>query len=95
MIQDTPNDVFLSPASLWEMAVKVANGKWIMNQSFEVFVDVCLKQYEFRILPIQPLHTIAVSQLPFPTAHRDPFDRMLISQAKAGDADAQSRNLVR
>ena len=83
VIQDATNDVFLSPASLWEMALKVGNGKWIMNQSFEAFVDLCLNKYEFRILPIQPSHTIAVSRLPFPTEHRDPFDRMLISQAKA------------
>lgn len=42
VIQDATNDVFLSPASLWEMALKVGNGKWIMNQSFEAFVDLCL-----------------------------------------------------
>ena len=83
VIQDATNDVFLSPASLSEMALKVGDGKWIMNQSYEAFVDLCLNQYEFRILPIQPSHTIAVSRMPFPTEHRDPFDRMLISQAKA------------
>ena len=81
VIQDATNDVFLSPASLWEIAVKVSNGKWQMNQSFEIFLDRCLNQYEFRMLPIEPSHTIAVSRLPFPTEHRDPFDRMLISQA--------------
>jgi PIN domain nuclease of toxin-antitoxin system len=81
VIQDATNDVFLSPASLWEIAVKVSNGKWQMNQSFEIFLDRCLNQYEFRMLPIEPSHTTAVSRLPFPTEHRDPFDRMLISQA--------------
>lgn len=80
-IQDATNDVFLSPVSLWEIAVKVSNGKWKMNQSFEIFLDRCLNQYEFKMLPIEPSHTIAVSRLPFPTEHRDPFDRMLISQA--------------
>jgi PIN domain nuclease of toxin-antitoxin system len=80
-IQDGTNDVFISPASLWEIAVKVSNGKWQMNQSFEIFLDRCLNQYEFRMLPIEPSHTTAVSRLPFPTEHRDPFDRMLISQA--------------
>ena len=77
----TEHDVFLSPVSLWEIAVKVSNGKWQMNQSFEIFLDRCLNQYEFQMLPIEPSHTIAVSRLPFPTEHRDPFDRMLISQA--------------
>lgn len=81
VIQDATNDVFLSPVSLWEIAVKVSNGKWQMNESFEIFLDRCLNQYEFRMLPIEPSHTIAVSRLPFPTGHRDPFDRMLISQA--------------
>lgn len=81
VIQDATNDVFLSPASLWEIAVKVSIGKWLMNQTFETFLDKCLNQYEFRMLPIEPSHTTAVSRLPFPTEHRDPFDRMLISQA--------------
>ena len=83
VVQDATNDVFLSPASLWEIAVKVSIGKWKMNQTFEMFLDRCLGQYEFKILPIQPSHAIAVSRLPFPTDHRDPFDRMLISQAIA------------
>ena len=43
-IQDATNDIFISPASLWEIAVKVSNGKWQMNQSFEVFLDRCLNQ---------------------------------------------------
>ena len=32
-IQDATNDIFISPASLWEIAVKVSNGKWQMNQT--------------------------------------------------------------
>ncbi len=81
VIQDVTNEVFISPASFWEIALKVSKGKWVMNQTFDKFLDACLKSYGFRMLPIEPTHTLAVSQLPFPTSHRDPFDRMLIAQA--------------
>ena len=82
IIQDGANDVFISPASFWEMAIKVSVGKWQMNQSFEDYVDACLNRYHFVLLAIEPAHAIAVSRLPFPTSHRDPFDRLLIAQAQ-------------
>ncbi len=81
VIQDATNEVLISPASYWEIAIKVSKGKWQMNQPYEDFLNVCLNRYGFGILPIEPRHTVKVSQLPFPTSHRDPFDRLLIAQA--------------
>lgn len=81
LIQDASNEVLISPASYWEIAIKVNKGKWQMNQPYEDFLDACLNRYGFRILPIEPRHTVEVSRLPFPTAHRDPFDRLLVAQA--------------
>ena len=81
LIQDAANEVLISPASYWEIAIKVSIGKWQINQPYEDFLDACLNRYGFRILPIEPRHSVEVSRLPFPTAHRDPFDRLLVAQA--------------
>jgi PIN domain nuclease of toxin-antitoxin system len=81
LIQVASNEVLISPASYWEIAIKVSKGKWKMNQPFEDFLDACLDRYGFQVLPIEPKHAVEVSRLPFPTAHRDPFDRLLVSQA--------------
>ena len=79
LILDPTNEIFTSPASYWEIAIKVSIGKLELHSPFGEFVDVCLNKYGFRILPIEPKHAAALIDLPF--HHRDPFDRMLIAQA--------------
>lgn len=81
LILDTANEVYVSPATYWEMAIKISLGKLTVPQSFENFVDACAQQYGFELLPIAPSHTVTVSTLPFPKNHKDPFDRMLVAQA--------------
>jgi len=79
LIQDVANEVLVSPASYWEIAIKLSIGKWKLNRSYEEFVDIALNTYGFRMLPILPTHTARLIGLPF--HHRDPFDRMLVAQA--------------
>ncbi|TVS21060.1 MAG: type II toxin-antitoxin system VapC family toxin [Planctomycetaceae bacterium] len=79
LIQDATNEVLISPASYWEIAIKISIGKWQLNQPYERFVDIALNQYGFQALPILPTHTAMLIRLPF--HHRDPFDRLLVSQA--------------
>ena len=78
-IEDPANEILLSPASYWEMAIKVSLGKWVLHRPYEEFIDVCLNQYGFVILPVEPKHTAALTTLPF--HHRDPFDRLIVAQA--------------
>jgi len=78
---DPANDVFMSPASYWEIAIKVSIGKLTLHQPYEDFIDLCVKRYGFSILPVEPRHTAAVSRLPFPLGHKDPFDRLIVAQA--------------
>ena len=80
-MKDTGNTILISPASFWEIAIKFSIGKLSLHRSYEEFVDVCLNRYKFRLLPIEPVHTSRVARLPFPTGHKDPFDRLLIAQA--------------
>ncbi len=79
-IGDPDNEILISPASYWEMAIKIRLGKWRLNQPYQEFIDTILVRYAFGILPILPLHTVELLDMPF--HHRDPFDRLLIAQAK-------------
>lgn len=80
-ILDPANDVYVSPATYWELAIKVSIGKLTVQQPFEEFLDACENQYRFELLQITPAHTAQVATLPFPPKHRDPFDRLIIAQA--------------
>ncbi len=79
LIQDALNEVLISPASYWEIAIKISIGKWQLNRTYEEFIDIGLNQYGFHVLPILPTHTARLIGLPF--HHKDPFDRLLVAQA--------------
>jgi len=80
LIQDASNEILVSPASYWEIAIKISIGKWRLNRPYEEFIDIGLNQYGFQVLPILPTHTARLIGLPFPQGHRDPFDRLLVAQ---------------
>ncbi len=79
MIGNPNNEILISPASYWEMAIKISLGKWKLNQSYQQFIDIALVQYGFSILPVTPVHTEGLIKLPY--LHRDPFDRLIIAQS--------------
>lgn len=70
------DDVFISAASAWEVAIKAAAGKLRLGASFGDGVA----QSGFVPLPVNFLHAAAAGELP--PHHRDPFDRMLVAQAR-------------
>jgi PIN domain nuclease of toxin-antitoxin system len=78
LILDIHNQCFLSIASLWEIGIKYSLGRLTLHtelhQIFEIFIES-----GFSILPIEPEHIVENSKLKF--YHRDPFDRLIISQA--------------
>ena len=79
IIEDDANTVFLSLASLWELAIKTSLGKFRLGQPFEQFILQQLTPYDITLLDIAFRHITAVATLPL--HHRDPFDRLLIAQA--------------
>ncbi len=81
LVVDPNNEIMVSPGSFWEMAIKVSKGKLALNQPYGNFIDLCLNQYGFRVLPIEPAHTTLLATMAFPPGHKDPFDRLLIAQA--------------
>ena len=72
-------DVFLSVASCWEMAIKISLGKLQLAQPIERFVSEQLLANDFTLLSIGLDETGRTARLPF--HHRDPFDRLLAAQA--------------
>jgi PIN domain nuclease of toxin-antitoxin system len=79
LIAEPTNDVFLSIASVWEMAIKVSLGKLDLTQPFDLFIPNQLLLNDITLLDITISHTLRVATLPF--HHRDPFDRLLIAQS--------------
>ena len=71
--------IFVSPASLWEIAIKISLGKYALPAPFAAFWDDQLLTNNFTLLPISMSHTARVVDLPF--HHRDPFDRLIIAQS--------------
>jgi PIN domain nuclease of toxin-antitoxin system len=76
---DEENDLFFSMASIWEIAIKTSLGKLTLHQSVENFILEQLAKNSIEILEIDFRHVVRVATLPF--HHRDPFDRLLVSQA--------------
>lgn len=80
LIEDEANDLLVSVASLWEIAIKTSLGKLHLQQPFATLIPTLLQDLEIEPLGIAIDHLAAVGGLPF--HHRDPFDRLLIAQAQ-------------
>jgi PIN domain nuclease of toxin-antitoxin system len=79
LISDPANQVEVSPASYWEIAIKISIGKYALPEPYEVFMPREIAVNDFRVLPIEPKHTAIVSTMAF--HHRDPFDRLIVAQS--------------
>lgn len=79
IVMDLHNDVLVSPASYWEIAIKVGLGKYTLKEEFATFMEREIKSNLLTILPITVRHAAAVATMPL--HHRDPFDRLLAAQA--------------
>jgi PIN domain nuclease of toxin-antitoxin system len=77
-IIDNSAEVYISVASIWEIAIKWRLGKIDENPQA---VDTALEKAGLMELPISNLHAVSTAKLPL--LHRDPFDRLLVAQAIA------------
>jgi PIN domain nuclease of toxin-antitoxin system len=78
-ILDPVWEKLVSPASYWEIAIKIRAGKYVLTQPYEAFMYSAIDLNGFAILPIEYRHTAVLTTLPL--HHRDPFDRLLVAQA--------------
>jgi PIN domain nuclease of toxin-antitoxin system len=87
-IANPRNFVFVSAASIIEIAIKQANGKLEVSEPPENLLEAC----RFRELPLKIAHAAALRDLP--PVHKDPFDRMLAAQARVEGMTLVSRDPV-
>ena len=78
LIENQNNFKFVSIASIWEIAIKISLKKFKFDKGFKKFLDL-IEDNGFDVIPISFDHALTVSTLKF--IHRDPFDRLIISQA--------------
>ena len=80
LLEDTlSNEIFVSYATAWEISIKYGTGKLKLPEVPEIFVPDRIRRAGFLHLPIEIQHVLRVHNLP--PIHRDPFDRLMISQA--------------
>jgi len=79
MVIDEDNTLYFSPVSIWEIGIKKKLGR----SDFKVEPEALwrgLLDNQYQELPVTSLHALAANDLP--QIHKDPFDRMLLAQAK-------------
>lgn len=89
LIADPANEVYVSTASIWEIAIKHALGRGDMPVGGTRAAELCT-QAGYRELPVLWRHAALVDTLP--PLHGDPFDRILVAQAAAEPMRLLSRD---
>jgi PIN domain nuclease of toxin-antitoxin system len=79
LIEDQRNELLLSAASSWEIAIKYSLGRLPLPEPPQRYVPTRLRVIGGRALPIEHTHALAVAALE--PLHLDPFDRLLVAQA--------------
>ena len=80
LISHEENEIYFSVAGIWELAIKISLGKLSIGINLEDFIQIQILDNGIFLLPIKKEHIFPLIRLPF--HHRDPFDRLLISQAQ-------------
>jgi len=78
-ITDPANDLLVSAATIWEIAIKTAIAKLSLSQPYRLWMHKAISDLRASLLPVSIDYADAQAALPF--HHRDPFDRLLIAQA--------------
>jgi len=91
-IADLDNQLVLSLASLWEIAIKISIGKLELLQPFDQLIPQQIKENDIHVMLIELSHLTKILGLPF--HHRDPFDRLIIAQALTEGLSVISPDIV-
>ena len=89
---NTDNTLILSTVSILEMQIKIQLGKLTLQYPLEDVVVALERLNALVVLPLLPEHVYALKDLPL--LHRDPFDRLLVAQAKVCSATLVSADRV-
>ena len=80
IISNGENEIFISAASAWEIAIKTTKGRLVLPEGPAQYLANRMSEYHFLALPIQISHAVRVYDLP--NHHADPFDRLLVAQCQ-------------
>jgi PIN domain nuclease of toxin-antitoxin system len=80
LIGNQENSLVISTASVWEIVLKVSIGRLRIPMNLEAFIRTTLSRLNARVINITLDDTLGIGSLPL--HHKDPFDRILISQSR-------------
>ncbi len=83
LIEDQRNELVVSAASSWEIAIKYQLGRLPLPEDPARYVPSRIRMIGAQPLPVEHAHALAVAALPY--LHSDPFDRLLVAQAQLED----------
>jgi PIN domain nuclease of toxin-antitoxin system len=83
LVEDPHNERLLSAVSSWEIAIKHRLGRLPLPEPPQHYVPSRMRAIDAKALPIEHRHALAVAELE--QLHKDPFDRLLVTQAQALD----------
>ncbi len=78
-ISNPDNELFLSAASAWEIAIKTGLGRLRLQERPDRFIPDQLSKNGILPLPVEMSHALYTARLP--AIHRDPFDRLITAQS--------------
>jgi PIN domain nuclease of toxin-antitoxin system len=81
LLEDESQSVFLSSVTSWEVVIKFAIGRLTLPKEPDDLLTEVFERFSFQPLSFTHAHSLAVGELVF--HHRDPFDRMLVAQARS------------
>jgi PIN domain nuclease of toxin-antitoxin system len=79
-LENPDAELFLSPVVSWEIAIKLARGRLTLARSISETLDLAFSRFGLQAQPITHAHSLGLTELP--PIHNDPFDRMLVAQAR-------------
>jgi PIN domain nuclease of toxin-antitoxin system len=80
ILENRREELFLSPVVSWEIVIKVTRGKLTLARTVSETLNLAFAKFGMQLLPITHAHSLTLGELP--SVHNDPFDRMLVAQAK-------------
>jgi len=80
ILENRSEEIYVSPVVSWEIVIKVGRGKLSLARSVDETLNLAFSRFALLSQPITHTHSLALGQLP--SVHSDPFDRMLVAQAK-------------
>lgn len=91
-LRDPANDVFVSAATIWELAIKCGLGRLKLSVPYRRWMEQAVVDLGAEILPINIQYADVQASLPL--HHRDPFDRLIVAQSQAEQIAVVSNDAV-